>query len=136
MTLRGYLMDLREKQGYLTPRVVVDDARPPTSQLHDRFEWDDSVAGEKYRLDQARDLIRSVKITYVEPNGKVARTRAFISIESPERQEYFPAEEVRDDPMMSALALRTAEREWRSLFTRYRHLEEFLALVQQDLDAA
>lgn len=52
-----------EHGGRLTPRAVVDAARDPKSALHDQFEWDDTVAAEKWRLDQARDIITSVKIT-------------------------------------------------------------------------
>lgn len=45
--------------GNLTPDAVVEAARPKAHPLHHRFEWDDSVAGHKYRLDQARALIRT-----------------------------------------------------------------------------
>lgn len=48
--------------GTLTPTAVLDDARSPNSPLHDYFEWNDDVAAEKYRLDQARRLIRSVRV--------------------------------------------------------------------------
>jgi hypothetical protein len=40
-----------------TPEGVVEAARAETSPLHGFFEWDDNIAGEKYRLGQARDLI-------------------------------------------------------------------------------
>jgi hypothetical protein len=46
----------------IKPRVVVDEARPPDSVLHPEFEWDDRVAGEEYRVVQARNLIRAVHI--------------------------------------------------------------------------
>jgi len=135
VTLRGYLIELRNREGYLTPQVIVDDARPADSQLHDRFEWDDAVAAEQYRLSQARELVRSVRITFVEPSGTIERTRAFVSIERAERTEYIPVEEVRSDPALTALALRDAEREWRALFARFKHLESFLDLVRKDVAA-
>lgn len=37
------------------------DARNPASPLHDLFDWDNSVAGYKWRLQQAREVIRSVE---------------------------------------------------------------------------
>lgn len=49
--------------GLLTAEVVVEDARNPSSPLHAHFDWDNDVAAEKWRLEQARRLIRSVKIT-------------------------------------------------------------------------
>lgn len=51
-----------ERDGRLLPADVVEAARDPASPLHSHFEWNDSAAAEKYRLDQARTLIRSVKI--------------------------------------------------------------------------
>lgn len=56
------LRALERENGRLIPADVVDAARDPASPLHAHFEWDDSAAAEKYRLDQARTLIRSVKI--------------------------------------------------------------------------
>jgi len=50
-----------ERDGKLYPADVVNAARSPSSPLHPYFDWDDSSAAEKYRLDQARALIRSVQ---------------------------------------------------------------------------
>lgn len=49
-----------QRIGRLTPPTVLKAARRRTSSLHDYFDWDDSVAGEKWRLEQAGHLIRSV----------------------------------------------------------------------------
>lgn len=51
-----------ERQGRIRPKDVVDAARDPTSPLHAHFDWQDSVAGEKWRLEQARELIRWVVV--------------------------------------------------------------------------
>lgn len=60
--VKSRLRELEQATGRLTPADVVADARDPASPLHGYFEWDDSVAGEKYREHQARALIRSVKV--------------------------------------------------------------------------
>lgn len=59
------IKDIVKPSGELSAHDVLDDARDPSSPLHSRFEWDDSVAGEEYRLGQARDLIRRVKVTII-----------------------------------------------------------------------
>jgi hypothetical protein len=51
-----------ERDGRLSPQGVVNEAKRKDSPLHDQFEWDDKVAGVKYRLEQAARLIVSVKI--------------------------------------------------------------------------
>jgi len=48
--------------GVLLPEDVVAAARSPKSPLHNWFTWDDDDAAQKWRLVQARELIRSIKI--------------------------------------------------------------------------
>ena len=48
--------------GNLDPRDVVEEAKASSHPLHDYFEWRDKIAGEQFRIDQARALIRSVRI--------------------------------------------------------------------------
>ena len=52
--------------GNLTPDALVDANRPEDAPLHKDFEWDDKVAAEEYRRDQARYIIRSVSIVTEE----------------------------------------------------------------------
>ena len=56
------LRTLEDRRGRLTAEQVVDVARNETSALHGCFEWDDSKPAESYRIEQARELIRRVKI--------------------------------------------------------------------------
>ena len=56
------LLRLEQDNGRLNPADVIEAAKDAGSPLHSWFEWDDTVAASKYRLDQARALIRSVKI--------------------------------------------------------------------------
>jgi hypothetical protein len=60
---------------------MVDYARKhKDSELHPCFEWDDRIAGEKYRLEQAGHIIRSLKITIVERETEVVRIREYSSL--------------------------------------------------------
>jgi hypothetical protein len=59
--IRQRLADLEKaNRGRLTPAAVVDDARQPSSPLHDQFEWDKGKAAYAHWIDQARTLITSV----------------------------------------------------------------------------
>lgn len=49
--------------GRLTPDDVVKDAKKPSSPLHAHFEWDVKKAAAKYWIEQARDLITSIRVT-------------------------------------------------------------------------
>ena len=64
----GERLDLLEQgHGSLTPAAVVDDARPEESPLHPCFTWVDSEAAEKWRLSEARYLMRSVAVVIERP---------------------------------------------------------------------
>jgi hypothetical protein len=135
VNLRDQIQAVYDRHERLTPALVVDEARDESHPLHNRFEWDDKVAGEAHRLDQARRLIRSVRVVYREADEREnARTvRAFHAIRDEYGTAYRPVEEVTESPLLSKLLLQDMEREWRQLKRRYGHFEEFLALVAADL---
>ena len=51
-----------ESQGRLTAEELVNVSRPEDSPTHKAFEWDDAVAGELYRKEQARSYIRAIVV--------------------------------------------------------------------------
>ena len=136
MSLRDQLQAVHDDSGRLTPQIVVDAARPVEHPLHERFEWNDKLAGEAYRLDQARRLIRSVRVTYREADEKeAARTvRAYHSVRDEDGTSYRPLEEVQESPLLTKLLLQDMEREWKQLMRRYGMFEDFLQMVRGDLE--
>ncbi len=117
----------------------MDEARDPSHPLHPRFEWDDSIAGEAYRRQQAQELIRSVRVQYKGTKGSDGETptvRAFHAIRSETGYRYEPVERVTQDPFQAKLVLADMEREWRQLKRRYEQFEEFWNMVQNDLGQA
>lgn len=70
----------------LEPSTIVDAARDEASPLHPHFEWDDSVAAEHHRADQARELVRSLTVDISRSNLEKREVRAFVNVEvGPER---------------------------------------------------
>lgn len=53
---------LREENGRLSPEIVVNDARNPSSPLHDMFEWDVDKAAYSHWIERAREILRTVKV--------------------------------------------------------------------------
>lgn len=45
-----------------TSQQIVDRARDENSELHKCFEWDDSIAAEQYRIQQARYVVHHLVI--------------------------------------------------------------------------
>ncbi len=132
-SLRDQLLTIRDQHGALTPRLVVDEARDESHPLHTRFEWDDSVAGEKYRQQQAHDLIQVVRLTFTDRKGTERSVRAFHALRGEDGYSYEPAETVAADPVLSQVLLMDMQREWKSLQARYGHFSEFVRMVQEDV---
>lgn len=63
--------------GRLSATLVLDEAKAKTHPLHNQFIWNNTIAGHKYRLIQARALIRRVKIISVH-HAKVVTSVRFI----------------------------------------------------------
>lgn len=135
MSLREELASIYEAQGKLTPKLVVEAARAKAHPLHSRFEWDNRVAGEKYRQHQAAELIRSIKVEWAsdDSTSDSDRVRKYHSVTRADETTYEPVEAVMADEFMRVVVIRQAEREWKQMFARYQHLTEFLQVVRQDV---
>jgi hypothetical protein len=133
--LHAELESIRDQYSKLSAPVVVDAAREPSHPLHSRFEWDDTIAGHQYRLQQARELIRSVRIVYKEADetGPEQSVRAYVSLANESEQSYEPVNAVAQNPLQRQMALNAMQREWKALYRRYQEFEEFAAMVRQDL---
>lgn len=137
MSLRTHLQTIYEDHGKLTPEIVVDVARPKSHPLHNRFEWNNTLAGELWRREQAAQLIRSVKAVYAKPDSEQRlEIRAWHAIKGPDYNSYEPTEKVIADPISRALLLRDMERDWKALKARYSDFVEFIELVKEDVLAA
>ena len=87
----------RELGDKLTPEAVVDRARSANSALHSMFSWDDADAAEKYRLLQARGLIRRV-VVHLEPHKpNEPPVRAYLNVDRGSR-EYVAVSVVQSSP--------------------------------------
>jgi len=133
--LRAELTGIYQKYGELTPQAVVDEARPETAPLHNRFEWDDALAGEAFRRVQAGELIRSVRIQYgIDPKTSERKyIRAFYAVREvdAEKSGYVPTEEIVQDELATKILLKQCEREIGDLRRKYGHLKEFADLSKE-----
>ena len=117
----GEEVERLESEGRLTPKDLVEDSRPEDAPLHRCFEWDDTVAAERYREVQAAYIIRSVEVT-VESVDKP--TRAFVyTVVGGQRECRSIGVVLRDAYSRDAL-LESALRELASFQRKYRTLSE------------
>lgn len=122
----------------LTPEMVVNDARPIDSPLHPFFEWDDSVAGELYRKDQARFLLRCLVVNEDYVGGdKNREIRAFIHVQTMDNHRvtaedkpatYYPIGKIMSEGDLRARLVHQALKELLSWQERYRVYSELTQL--------
>lgn len=113
---------LEQKHGHVTPEVVVQAAFSVKSPLHAYFEWDDSVAGTKYRLEQARQLIMTVRVVS-EMKDKKTSVRALVPLYDRSRR-FFSREAVLTDTDEREVQLARARGELRAWVRRWIDLPE------------
>jgi hypothetical protein len=112
--------------GELHPQDVVEEARDANSPLHAHFEWDDRRAAEAHRLDQARALIRSIRI--VDDDNK--SRPAYLSIRADDGVGYRALGDIMSSSDLRQRLLAQAQRDLDSWTERYRELKEIVELVE------
>lgn len=85
----SYLEELKkENDGELTPSLVVEKASDATNPIHDCFEWDDSLAANLHRRQQARMLIGSIVVIKSEEyEGNETKLYYNVSVKKDENEE-------------------------------------------------
>lgn len=118
------VLEQLEIEGRLTAADLVDVSRPEDAPLHKEFEWDDAVAAEKFREEQARSVIRHLRIVYEEEEPH----RVYCNIERGEAN-YIPIEKaVQQDDTRKKL-LDNAYRELEAFKEKYEELSEMARVI-------
>lgn len=114
----------------VTPREVLEKAKDKKSELHKCFEWNDTVAANKFRLDQAARIIRNLVII---PKSEELMPERVFQI-STDMTVYKPVREIlRNEEEYQALLAR-ATAELRNIKNRYNSIVE-LEEVFEAIDA-
>jgi hypothetical protein len=118
----------KRHRGLLRPSDVVLAARPLSSPLHSQFEWDDTVAAQRYRIWQARQLI-SVSVELLGTGDQARLAKVFVSL-TPDRSGdgggYRSILAVFRDRNQRAQLLADALEEMERFQEKYRSLKELL----------
>lgn len=103
------LAALEAEAGSLTPPLVVEAARPSEAPLHPAFEWDDAIAGERYREHQASALIKTVEV--LQPAASQPRREpAYVQLTAQPRRYGATRQVVRQDEAFEAAFCQACER--------------------------
>ncbi len=145
--MAGDVLDTLQQEhgGRLTPRVVVEAARPIDAVLHPAFEWDDTKAADLYRDDQARHVISSIRVVQPRTDPKQAPQsfHAYVSlveqIGGEAQRAYVPMARVFEDGDLLKQAIEAAAAELRAFVDRYAEFETIAKaarLAREQIQAA
>ena len=119
------LEKIRSNHGELRPEYVVEDAKDENSVLHDYFDWDDTSAAAKYRAQQARILINSIKVE-IKTTKVNCKIRAFVNVvtDTNKLRTYVPIHEVLTDTTAYADLLAQACEDMNIFIDKYDKIDE------------
>ena len=127
------------KQGFVTPEMILEGAKPIHSPIHNLFKWNDSEAAKKYRLEQAKALIR-VCVYYIGEDGKLTDkpsavvVRKYVAL-STERKEggatpYRKLDLVLKEKNKSEQMFEDAMDELEKFLNKYHNLDVFSGVIK------
>ena len=103
----------------VSAKRILDDARPQDSPLHRFFEWDNAKAAEAYRLNQARQLARSITVTIIR-DRREEQSRAFHAVRFEGARGYISSAVVFSRGDLAAQVVGRAAEELQGWINRYR----------------
>lgn len=107
----------------VTPAQILEKGRSEETELHKCFEWNDSIAAEKYRLSQARKICEVLVIQRLPDAPKEApEIRIFHKTES--TGGYKPINRIVQDNDEYQKLLQRAFAEFHALKIKYQNLQE------------
>ena len=122
--------EIEQTYGAVTSSNMVNAARSTESELHPLFEWDDQIAGEKWRNQQAKMILSSLRIVVNENEEEPTVVRAYVNVSPPTKKEavYIQIEKAVNDERSHQQLLLNAYRELNAFQKKYQVLTELKTL--------
>lgn len=112
---------------------VVEKARDSHSEMHSCFEWDDTVAGQKYRECQAGQMIRQLVIVRDNKNEQ-EKTNIRVFVSTGKRDNTYTSTKLivkKQDEYEALLERALSElRAFKAKYSSLSELDEILSLIE------
>jgi hypothetical protein len=123
----------------LATATVVEAARPEESTIHENLTWNDGEAGDHWRDQEARALVRSYAVVTISPAGKPEAIVANVSIrDEAGHRAYHDVAEIEASPVLQKSVLVEAIRDlqkWRRAWNGQID-EDILAKIDEVIEFA
>lgn len=122
----------QENGGILEPEKVLNDAKDSNSPLHQCFTWNNSKAGAKWRLHEARMLLNQLTIAVKIEDRPTEEIRGFIHIKTETRKGYASTTEVLNNRELRKQVVQRAFNElktWRNKYEVYKEFDRVISAI-------
>ncbi|MBP5423884.1 MAG: hypothetical protein J6Y78_15715 [Paludibacteraceae bacterium] len=129
--------DLIDSDGAVTPARLVEVSKPKDAPLHGEFEWNNTIAAQKYREEQARQIIKNIVIIEVAEEDEepkqvkcwVNSDRAFVPTDE-RLHKYVTIDTALSNESWKDNLLKTAKRDMTSFIVKYKRLTELSKIIE------
>ena len=127
----------KKYNGMLAPQDILREASTDRSPLHDWFDWHDEVAGEKWRLHQARLLLNSIRVKVMFEGGNRSY-RKYLNVKVKQnggfKRFYVETNKIMKNPDLKEQILARAINEanyWKRTYDEYQELENIFQSINK-----
>ena len=130
-----HIEELEKEHGEVTPQILLDDSRPEDAVLHCLFEWDDTAAAEKWRIQQSKNIVGNLVAVSVESSdSEDGEVRAFVNINNRnEKASYISTVTALSNKETKQRVLRNAEIELEMFTKKYSGLINVASILEEAL---
>lgn len=127
------LESIEKREGMITPELFLEESRPEDSPTHNCFEWDDTVAAERFRRSQAYHTIKDLEVVVLNAEDSIP-TKAFVNTVEihPNERGVFKSINIALSSVDSRdIVIQNAKREMEMFKKKYAELSELAALFTE-----
>ena len=121
---------IEKKHGKVTPELVLDASRSEKAPLHSLFEWNDTIAAEKYRLRQAQNIIHNLTITVEGTEKSPVSVTAFVNVSTDKKGEFINVQSAFSYEASRQVVLDRALRELTEFQRKYKSFSELAKVFE------
>ena len=114
----------------LSPRTLLDASRDESAPTHSLFEWDDTKAAENWRLEQASQMIRNLRVVRTDDKQEREAMRDKGFVVTPGRQSaYVSLDTALHKEEYRNFLIEQAKRDCETFEAKYRRVNELAEVI-------
>lgn len=119
------IMEICEELESATPRQILEKAKDSNTELHKCFTWDDSEAAEKWRIEEAKAVVRNLKIVEQEPGKEPEVTQIRVFYKTDNQSGYKPCRMILKKTDEYKMLLERCRSELLAIKKKFENLSEY-----------